>query len=142
MYLFEQCVECSEQVCSVILVSSRQTVQMGRAKSVLWNAVIPCEDDNKKVKCKACGLIFAKNATRIYQHLTGIQGEVRVCTQQDQIPPGVLHELRKTELGKRKAEDQSQKGLQEFFAGDKLKAATGAVADAMYACGLPFNLAR
>ena len=54
----------------------------------------------------------------------------------------MLRELRKTELGKQKAEDQSQKGLQEFFAGDKLKDATGAVADAMYACGLFFNLAR
>ena len=75
-----------------------------------WDSVEVLEEKDKglpEVKCKSCHKTFNGGATRIREHILGISGNVRACSNPDPVVAALLRKKDEETAGKKRAAEAS-----------------------------------
>ena len=118
---------------------------MGREKGVIWKAVGP-EGSDGKSNCAFCKFRYKATASSIRMHLTGGSNEIRYCDglKYQELPSDIATAISETQASQRKkrSRDENGKSFANLFGTGAKDAADTAIAELVYGCGLPFNVAR
>lgn len=124
-----------------------------------WDSVEVLEEKEKglpQVKCKSCHKTFNGGATRIREHILGISGNVRSCSNAVSVVGALLRKKDEETAGKKRAAEAAASAAASCSASSVKRQRTIAecaqehtkatlhatVASFFYANGIPFNVAR
>jgi Protein of unknown function (DUF 659) len=97
-----------------------------------------------QVQCKFCDLCYRANANRIKEHLRGGNGNISGCKSVDPFPEPIAKAVASDAavVSKKRSATAHTLTINELFDTDKKTAADLAIAELVFGCGLPFNIAR